>query len=118
MDACNAASLHAGLPISVVDLDRAAAPFKIGIPDDDAEYVFNASDQVIKLGGLLCLHDAEGPCANGVKDCQRTKTQADSVRTLSVVWGTRGLPGRTAATTDWYRGLLERAGARTADVTV
>ncbi len=31
VDACNAVSLHSGLPISVVDLDRAQAPFRIGI---------------------------------------------------------------------------------------
>src|SRR5947207_15069778 len=31
VDACNAVSLHSGLPISVVDLDRAHAPFRVGI---------------------------------------------------------------------------------------
>src|SRR5262245_9995302 len=29
VDACNAVSLHSGLPISVVDLDRAAAPLSV-----------------------------------------------------------------------------------------
>jgi DNA/RNA-binding domain of Phe-tRNA-synthetase-like protein len=111
VDACNAVSLHSGLPISVVDLDRARGPFRIGIADAGAEYVFNPAGQVISLAGLLCLHDAGGPCANGVKDAQRTKTSEATTRTLSVVWGTRNLAGRTAACRDWYREILERAGA-------
>ena len=118
VDANNAASLHSGLPVSVVDLDRAGSPFRIGIADEDSEYVFNASGQVIRLTGLLCLHDATGPCANAVKDCHRTKTHEGTTRTLSVVWGTTALPGRTAEVTTWYRSLLERAGARTQDVPV
>ena len=31
VDCCNAVSLHSGLPISVVDLDKATGPFRIGI---------------------------------------------------------------------------------------
>jgi len=118
VDACNVASLHSGLPISVVDLDLAAPPFRIGIASDDDEYVFNAAGQVIRLSGLLCLHDNEGPCANGVKDCQRTKTGEATARTLSVVWGTGDLPGRTEATVGWYRDLLTRAEATIEDITL
>jgi len=113
VDACNAVSLHSGLPISVVDLDRAREPLSIQIAPDGATYVFNASGQTIDLGGLLCLFDAEGPCANAVKDAQRTKTHAETRRTLSVVWGTKALPGRTAEVARWYRSLLEAAGATT-----
>lgn len=116
VDACNVASLHSGLPISVIDLDRATAPFCLRIADDGAEYVFNPAGQVIRLTGLLCLHDAEGACANGVKDSQRTKTGEVTTRTLSVVWGTCALEGRTASTVAWYRELLEKTGARTEDV--
>jgi DNA/RNA-binding domain of Phe-tRNA-synthetase-like protein len=116
VDACNAASLHGGLPISVVDLDRAREPLRIGIAPAGATYVFNASGQAIDLGGLLCLLDAEGPCANAVKDAQRTKTGADTRRTLSIVWGTTAAPGRAAAMVEWYRGLLGRLGATTAGV--
>src|SRR5262249_24887637 len=72
VDTCNGVSLHSGLPISVVDLDRARPPFRVGLAPDDAHYVFNASGQTIDVGGLLCLFDAEGPCANAVKDAQRT----------------------------------------------
>jgi DNA/RNA-binding domain of Phe-tRNA-synthetase-like protein len=111
VDACNVASLHSGLPISVVDLDRAKPPFRIGIAPEGSQYVFNASGQTIDLSGLLCLFDAEGPCANAVKDAQRTKTNADTRRTLTVVWGAKALGDRTARTFAWYRELLERLGA-------
>jgi DNA/RNA-binding domain of Phe-tRNA-synthetase-like protein len=116
VDACNAVSLASGLPISVVDLDRARAPFRIGLGAKDAGYVFNASGQTIDIEGLLCLFDADGPCANAVKDAQRTKTSPATTRTLSVVWASEGLEERQARTTRWYRELLERSGARTTDV--
>jgi DNA/RNA-binding domain of Phe-tRNA-synthetase-like protein len=116
VDACNAVSLHSGLPISVIDLDRARPPLGIAVAPPGARYVFNASGQEIDLGGLLCLGDADGPCANGVKDAQRTKTSAATRRTLSVVWGTRALAGRTAETAAWYRRLLGEMGAVTEDV--
>ena len=113
VDACNAVSLHSGLPISVVDLDRAAAPLRIGIAPPDTAYVFNASGQEIDVGGLLCIFDAEGPCANAVKDAQRTKTTPETRRTLSVIWGVQGFEEHGARTAAWYRELLERAGAVT-----
>jgi DNA/RNA-binding domain of Phe-tRNA-synthetase-like protein len=115
VDACNAVSLHSGLPISVVDLDRAREPLRVGLAPAGASYVFNASGQSIDLGGLLCLFDTEGPCGNAVKDAQRTKTTAETCRTLSVIWGTTALPGRTAAALAWYRQLLEQQGAQTQD---
>src|SRR5438094_412141 len=113
VDVCNVVSLHSGLPISVVDLDRARAPFRVGVAPAGAAYVFNASGQTIDLGGLLCLFDADGPCANAVKDAQRTKTDEQTRRTLSLVWGTVALPGRVAEAERWYRALLEEQGART-----
>lgn len=113
VDTCNAVSLHSGLPISVIDLDRATPPLRLGIAKPGEKYVFNASGQEIDLGGLLCLFDAEGPSANGVKDAQRTKTHAGTRRTLSVLWGTRALPGRAREASRWYRKLLEEAGATT-----
>ena len=61
----------------------------------------------------LCLFDADGPCANAVKDAQRTKTAADTRRTLSLIWGTTALPGRAARAEAWYRQLLEQHGAAT-----
>lgn len=113
VDTCNVVSFHSGLPISVVDLDRVREPLRVGLAPEGASYVFNASGQTIDLGGLLCLFDAEGPCANAVKDAQRTKTTAESRRTLSLIWGTTALPGRAARGESWYRSLLEQHGATT-----
>lgn len=116
VDICNIVSLHSGLPISVVDLDRSQEPFRVGVAPAGSSYVFNASGQTIDLGGLLCLFDAAGPCANAVKDAQHTKTTAQTRQTLALVWGTTALPDRTARTEAWYRSLLEQHGATTATV--
>src|SRR5581483_2455338 len=113
VDVCNIISLHSGLPVSVVDLDRARPPFRVAVAPAGASYVFNAAGQVIDLGGLLCLGDAEGPCANAVKDAQRTKTDAATTRTLTVLWGSTALPARAAQAEAWYRELLQRLGAAT-----
>jgi DNA/RNA-binding domain of Phe-tRNA-synthetase-like protein len=113
VDACNIVSLHSGLPISVVDLDRTRPPLRVGLAPAGASYVFNASGQAIDLSGLLCLFDADGPCADAVKDSQRTKTSADTRRTLSLIWGTTALPGRAAKAETWYRELLQQQGAPT-----
>src|SRR5262245_32864399 len=59
VDACNVVSLHSGLPVSVIDLDRAKEPLSIAIAVPGTSYVFNASGQVIDVSGLLCLCDAE-----------------------------------------------------------
>lgn len=116
VDACNAVSLHSGLPITVVDIDRARPPFRVEIAPPGSSYVFNASGQTIDLGGLLCLFDQEGPCGNAVKDAQRTKTTEQTAQTLSIIWGTTALPGRAEQTEKWYRELLENAGAKTESV--
>jgi DNA/RNA-binding domain of Phe-tRNA-synthetase-like protein len=113
VDACNVVSLHSGLPISLVDLDRAVAPLRVAIAGPGSRYVFNRSGQEIDVAGLLCLHDAEGPCANAVKDSMRTKTTEETTRTLSLVWGAVALPGRASEAVSWYRRLLEELGAET-----
>ncbi len=117
VDLINVVSLHSGLPISVVDLNRcepAGGKLRIAIAPENSEYVFNASGQTIKLDGLLCLFDEQGPCANAVKDSQRTKTSADTRESLVVIWGTDELPGQTEKAAQWleslaadcYQGLL------------
>ena len=113
VDLNNAVSLHSGLPVSAVDLDRVRAPLRVGVAKAGEGYVFNAGGQVIDVAGLPCLYDGEGPCANAVKDAQRTKTTPETRATLSLVWGARALAGRTKRTVAWYRELLERAGATT-----
>lgn len=113
VDACNVASLHSGLPISVVDLERVTMPLRVEVAAPGSNYIFNRSGQTIDIGGLLVLADAEGPCAGPVKDSQRSKTGPETTRTLSLVWGSVALPGRAASTATWYRALLHSLGATT-----
>ena len=117
VDACNAASLHSGLPISLIDLDRASGALRIGIAPAGTSYQFNPSGQVIDASGLVCLRDGEGPTGTPVKDAQRTKTSPATRVALAVVWGTSALPGRTARATTWYRELYAQLeGAAIEDV--
>lgn len=116
VDACNAVSLHSGLPISLVDLALATPPLRVGLAAEGASYVFNAAGQEIRLDGLLCLFDAGGPCANAVKDAQRTKTGAATRETLSLVWAPASQPERLARTLAWYRELLAGLGAATEEL--
>jgi len=110
VDLTNAAALHSALPVSTIDLDRATSPFRVGIAHAGERYVFNASGQEIDLSGLLCLFDADGPCANSVKDSHRTKTHDGTISTLTVVWGTVAVPGRSAALADWFDDIACRLG--------
>jgi DNA/RNA-binding domain of Phe-tRNA-synthetase-like protein len=118
VDVCNVVSLHSGFPIAMVDLDRARTPFRVSPGQPDESYVFNASGQEMSMMGLICLRDAEGPCANPVKDAQRTKTHEGTTDTLTVVWGVEGFEDRRDAAVVWYKQLLVRAGATVAPVEV
>ncbi len=112
VDAGNVVSLHSGLPISVVDRDCLRGPPRIDVPGPGACYVFNRSGQTIDVAGLVSLHDDEGPCANAVKDAQRTKTSPATTRVLAIVWGaTDPDPGHAAATAAWLRDVFVRLGA-------
>jgi DNA/RNA-binding domain of Phe-tRNA-synthetase-like protein len=111
VDLTNAAALHGGLPVSTIDLDRAQGPLRIEIAAAGTAMVFNASGQTLDLGGLVCLFDQGGPCADAVKDSQRTKTTAETVRTLTVIWGTAALPGRAKALADWMAERMAALGA-------
>jgi DNA/RNA-binding domain of Phe-tRNA-synthetase-like protein len=95
----------------VVDVDAVELPLRVAIARPGSSFVFNRSGQVIEVGGLLCLHDARGPCANAVKDAQRTKTSEATTRTLSLIWGTSALPGRSGQARDWYLDLAHGLGA-------
>ncbi len=111
VDACNGASLHGGLPISVLDLDRVTGALRVAIAAAEDAYVFNRSGQTIGLAGLCCLFDDVGPCGSPVKDSHRTKTTADTRRTVSVVWGSREFPLHTDAVMHWHAALLGDSGA-------
>lgn len=106
VDACNVVSLHCGLPISLVDLDRVSGPLRVQIAAPGTTYPFNASAQLIDVSGLVCLFDDDGPTGTPVKDAQRTKTHDGTRNTLSIIWGTTALNGRTAKSGAWYRELV------------
>lgn len=111
VDLGNVLSLHSGFPLSVVDLARTEPPLNVAIAEPGASYVFNASGQSIDLSGLLCLCDARGPCANAVKDAERTKTSAETRATLTLLWGVRGFEDRLEQTFSFARTLSERLSA-------
>jgi DNA/RNA-binding domain of Phe-tRNA-synthetase-like protein len=112
VDAGNVASLHSGLPISVVDRDRLRGAARVVVPGAGSAYVFNRSGQTIDVAGLVSLADDEGPCANAVKDAQRTKTSPETTRVLVIVWGSEAPdPAHAPRTAAWLRELLERLGA-------
>ncbi|MBL6757620.1 MAG: hypothetical protein ISQ11_14565 [Planctomycetes bacterium] len=110
VDACNALSLHSGLPISVVDLELLKPPFTVATVDHGS-YVFNSSGQEIRLDGLLCLIDAEGPRANAVKDCHATKTHQGTDAVLVVIWGPRQHADRCERVLVAFMDLLTESGA-------
>src|SRR5215468_943576 len=111
VDVGNVVSLHSGLPISVVDVDRLRAPVRVDVAPAGARYVFNASGQEIDLEGLICLFDAEGPCANAVKDAERTKTSDATLTTLTLVWGANAAGNLVEEAVGWAWELLGRVGA-------
>lgn len=112
VDLGNAVSLHSGLPISVVDLGRAVPPFVVRRPAAGSSYVFNRGGQEIDIGGLPCLCDANGPCANAVKDSQRTKTDDATSAVLVLVWAPRFAGGAHAqAAAAWLGAMAERLAA-------
>ena len=116
VDACNAWSFLSGLPVSVVDRDLLGEPLRVDLAAEGSRYVFNASGQEIDASYLLGLHDAAGPCANAVKDAQRTKTGPTTRRALALIWGHRELSDRTSRVTRAIRSSLESAGAVCAEL--
>ena len=118
VDVLNAVSLHAGMAIGVIDLNLCKPPLHIAIGKEGEHYIFNASGQDMELKGLICMYDREGPCANPVKDSQRTKTTGETTDTLTIMWGTTDDPQRTLDAERWYRQLLADLGASTEDVEV
>jgi hypothetical protein len=110
VDAGNLVALHSGLPTGVLDADLLTAPLRFALGAEGETYVFNRSGQELALRGLLVLTDAHGPCASPIKDPQRSKTTPDTRRTLTLVYGTRALPGRAHAAAAWLIALHEAAG--------
>jgi DNA/RNA-binding domain of Phe-tRNA-synthetase-like protein len=111
VDTGNAISLQTGIPVSVVDLDLLAPPLAVEVAPPGISFVFNATGQAIDVSGLVGLRDAEGFCANAVKDAMRTKTHPETRRTLSLLWGAAALGDRTDRARERYLELLAPLGA-------
>lgn len=112
VDVLNGVSLHTGVSIGVIDLDLCRPPLHIDLGRDGESYIFNKSGQEMELKGLICMRDQEGPCANPVKDSQRTKTNEATRRTLTIVWGNRECPEPAELAFKWQQELLVKLGAK------
>lgn len=117
VDVGNVVALHSGIPVSVVDVDRLVPPLVVRLAGVGSRFVFNASGQEIDVENLLCLEDGLGPCANPVKDAQRTKTDVSTTQTLTVVWGSNALGEVVDEAVGWAWELLARVGATCESVT-
>jgi DNA/RNA-binding domain of Phe-tRNA-synthetase-like protein len=93
VDALNLVSLESGLPISLLDADRAledASALVVRLGAAGEKYVFNAAGHEIDVEGLLCVAKADGPCiGNAVKDSMATKTTPDTRNVVAIVWASR-----------------------------
>ena len=106
-----ASAVPAVRPRSTTLMGRPLSALRTACAAEEASYVFNASGQEIDLKGLLCLFDAEGPCANAVKDAQRTKTAEDSTDCLFIVWCPASEVEAGAATLARITSMAEAMGA-------
>jgi DNA/RNA-binding domain of Phe-tRNA-synthetase-like protein len=93
VDALNLVSLESGLPISLLDADRAlegAGELTIRLGREGEAYVFNAAGHTIDIRGLVCAARADGPAiGNPVKDSMAAKTTPETRNTLAIVWASR-----------------------------
>lgn len=87
VDLLNWVSYLYQVPISLIDLDRVESPLQVKVIEEKTNFVFNQSGQTLELQGLLNACDAQGACANAVKDSMRSKTTPETRRTLAVLWG-------------------------------
>ncbi len=117
VDACNLVSLEALLPISLWDVDLAAADaytFRRGRPEE--AYVFNASGQAIALRDLavgcrLGADGAEEPIVNPVKDSLATKTTPQTRRVAAAVYAPAMAAEALPAVCEGFAALLAACGA-------
>ncbi|MEE8592977.1 MAG: hypothetical protein V3T03_02500 [Candidatus Bipolaricaulota bacterium] len=90
VDVNNTVSLESGFPGSIFDADLSGRQLLIRRGSPDEKYVFNPSGQTIDLQDLLlvCRKTDAGwePCGNPVKDAMTTKTSADTVNVIAVLY--------------------------------
>ncbi|MFC2108925.1 hypothetical protein ACFLS5_05640 [Candidatus Bipolaricaulota bacterium] len=117
VDVNNAISLESGFPGSIFDADISGRQLLIrrGLPDE--QYVFNPSGQTIDLQDLLlvCRKTETGweACGNPVKDAMTTKTSANTVNVIAVLYAPIDEP--ISSVEDWAQRyatiLAEHCGA-------
>lgn len=93
VDVCNYVSLLSGLPISILDIDRAvgeAGRLVVRLGKEKESYVFNPAGQEIDIAGLICVARITGEAlGNPVKDSMKSKVHVGTTRVLGVVYGSR-----------------------------
>ena len=125
VDALNLVSLDTGIPISLLDLDRALA----GAPGlvlrygrEGEKFVFNAAGHAIDVEGLLSVaREGGAPLGNPVKDSMESKLVPESRDLLAVLFASRTVapPNQMRAVAERVAGLLRGAcGAASAEVRV
>lgn len=94
VDINNHVSLLSGLPISVLDLDKAGGSVGIRLGTAEEGYVFNTENQVLALRDLLVL-TREGqtsePIGSPVKDSLATKIFPGCTRVFGAIYASRTL---------------------------
>ncbi len=118
VDICNYISLRSGLPISILDLDRAVEggeTLEIRFGRKEDSYVFNPAGQVIDLTGLVCVAREGGMAlGNPVKDSMESKVTGGTERVIAFVYASRQVIDEEALAehSDLFARLLrEHAGA-------
>ena len=109
VDALNVVSLDSGLPISILDVQRAgASAFVIRRGRPGERYVFNQGGQEIGLEDLLLVaaEPEDRPCANPVKDSMATKLVEGTTDVLAVVYGPAALAERVREATARLESLM------------
>ena len=117
VDINNLISLRSLLPISLIDLDRAAATsFVVRRGRSGESYVFNPSGQTIDLEDLLLVAHlpADRPCATAVKDSMETKLTADSRNVLAIIYAPATLREELEGATEQFAGALTEWGGASA----
>ena len=86
----------------MIDVRKTTPPYTIKICPENTSYIFNPSGQILRADGLLALWDQQDPCGTSVKDSQRSKTDEQTIKTLSIVWGHKEIKEYTDLVTEQY----------------
>lgn len=94
VDSLNFVSLKSGLPISLIDIEKAESEnFKIRRGRSGESYVFNISGQVLELEDLLLTAalEADEAVATPVKDSLKTKIDDKTREMVALIYSPKGL---------------------------